>query len=107
VTAADGVEAMNLFVVGEVDLVLTDLSMPRMNGEQLAAAIKSRAPHVPVIMITGFGAMLLPTGKEPDNVDLLLSKPVSAADLTRAIVRTMKACPDLGTPAAAWPQVRS
>lgn len=89
-TAADGVEAFDLFVQGTFDLVLTDLSMPRMNGQQLASAIKGRDPSMPVIMITGFGAMLLPEGNQPQDVDLLLSKPVSAGDLTRVIARTMK-----------------
>ena len=100
-TAADGIDAFEIFNTQPFDLVLTDLSMPRMNGQQLASAIKSQNPDIPVIMITGFGAMLLPEGGQPEDVDLLLSKPVSAGDLSRVIARTMKGRTLVGTGDAA------
>jgi DNA-binding NtrC family response regulator len=40
---------------GEVDLVITDLNMPQMDGMELMAQIKSSHPDVPVIVITGYG----------------------------------------------------
>ncbi len=54
VTANDGAEAMELLSSTPIDLVLTDLQMPGMNGFELLAWIVSNAPHVPVFTMTGF-----------------------------------------------------
>src|SRR5262249_1475824 len=54
-TANDGREALARFEAGAYDLVLTDRAMPELGGDQLAQAIKARAPRTPVIMLTGFG----------------------------------------------------
>lgn len=85
IATKDGAEALELFTPGGFDVVLTDLSMPRMNGHQLASAVKKADRDVPVIMITGFGAMLLPEDGKPEDIDVLLSKPVTFGGLTSAI----------------------
>ncbi|MEQ9503380.1 MAG: response regulator [Deltaproteobacteria bacterium] len=54
VTATDGSQALELLASTPVDLVLTDLQMPGMNGFELLAWIVSNAPHVPVFTMTGF-----------------------------------------------------
>jgi CheY-like chemotaxis protein len=82
--AVDGHEAATKFRQGRFDVVLTDRAMPRMNGDQLAAAVKSSAPQTPVIMLSGFGDFMSGAGEQPRSVDLLLSKPVSIADLRAA-----------------------
>ena len=48
-------EALGMFKSGRFDLVFTDFTMPGMNGNQLAAAIKAGAPDQPVVMITAYG----------------------------------------------------
>ncbi|MBN2829066.1 MAG: response regulator [Candidatus Cloacimonetes bacterium] len=40
---------------GEIDLLLTDIAMPDMNGFELFAAVHDYNPELPVIMMTGFG----------------------------------------------------
>jgi two-component system, cell cycle sensor histidine kinase and response regulator CckA len=40
---------------GLIDLVLTDIVMPRMNGSELAAKIGQRYPHIPVLFMSGYG----------------------------------------------------
>ena len=65
--------------------MLTDLSMPRLNGESLANAVKQISREQPVIILTGFGDMLLKDGKKPDTVDLLLSKPITSEGLNAAL----------------------
>jgi len=55
--AGDGQEALELLKSKSVDLVLTDVNMPKMDGIQLLAALKS-APqwrHIPVLMVTTEG----------------------------------------------------
>ncbi|SNB44735.1 sigma-54 dependent transcriptional regulator [Geobacter sp. DSM 9736] len=56
-TAADGEAGMALFDLHRPPLVITDLKMPGMNGFQLLAAVKERAPETLVIVITAFGAV--------------------------------------------------
>ena len=52
VEAADGVQAIELFQEGGVDLVLTDWNMPGKTGLEVARAIRAVDKHVPIIMIT-------------------------------------------------------
>lgn len=55
--AGDGQEALTLMATQKVDLVLSDINMPKMDGLQLLAAIKASDQwrHVPVVMITTEG----------------------------------------------------
>ncbi len=87
--AANGREALEQLALRPADLVITDQSMPEMNGGQLAAAMQARMPGVPVILLTGFGEEMQALDQLPPGVDLVLGKPVSAADLRRAIFTVM------------------
>ena len=65
--------------------VITDLGMPRVDGRQVALAIKTVAPSTPVILLTGWGQRLLAEGDIPPHVDLVLSKPPKLHDLREAL----------------------
>ena len=54
VTASDGMEALERIAEGGVDLIITDLNMPVMDGYELTAAVRRTAPcrDVPIIMLT-------------------------------------------------------
>jgi CheY-like chemotaxis protein/anti-sigma regulatory factor (Ser/Thr protein kinase) len=54
--AADGKEALAIVALGHVDLVLTDLLMPEMDGLELVNEIRERHRLVPVILMTAFGS---------------------------------------------------
>jgi len=82
-----GDEALDHFRTGSFDLVITDQSMPGMNGAQLAGAIKLLAPETPVILLTGFGDEMMAMGGNPSAVDVILGKPTSHADLRQAVFR--------------------
>ena len=87
--AADGNEALSKFIDGQFDLVLTDLSMPAMNGYQLATAINNILPRKPVIMLTGFGYLMESAEEIPQGVDLLLTKPVTLDALRKALANVV------------------
>ena len=53
-TAADGELALQLFQERAIDLVITDIKMPRMDGMTLLEKIRQRDPKVRVIVVTGF-----------------------------------------------------
>ena len=52
--AANGREALDLVRKGEVDVLVMDLSMPDQSGVDALAAIKARAPDLPVLILSGF-----------------------------------------------------
>jgi two-component system, OmpR family, response regulator CpxR len=47
-----GEEALQRFTQGGIDLVVTDMAMPGLDGPQLIAAIKKVSPHTPAILIS-------------------------------------------------------
>lgn len=89
VTANDAKEALAIFDKNKFDLVITDFAMPGMKGDELAAAIKSRAPNQPVVMITAYAEMLQTSGKNLPGVDFLISKPFLLEHLREAIATVL------------------
>ena len=55
--APDGARALEDIAFDSVDVVLTDLKMPQVNGLELLDAICSRDPTLPVILLTAFGTV--------------------------------------------------
>lgn len=55
-TAADGEQALNVLSGSDVDLVVTDIRMPGIDGLELLARIKDSEDDIPVIMITAFAS---------------------------------------------------
>ena len=55
--AGDGLEALEVFHASKsrVDLVITDLRMPRMSGMDLATSLRSDVPAIPLILVSGEG----------------------------------------------------
>jgi CheY-like chemotaxis protein len=78
-------KALCMFESGRFDLVFTDFTMPEMNGNQLAAAIKAGAPDQPIVMITAHAGTLPPS---PD-VDFVVSKPFRLEHLREAIAKVL------------------
>jgi CheY-like chemotaxis protein len=87
VTAENGCDALEKFRAGNFDLVITDRAMPKMNGDQLAAAIREISPGEPIILLTAFADRERPMR----DIDLLLSKPASLPMLRQAIGRVLAA----------------
>jgi two-component system invasion response regulator UvrY len=52
--AANGRDAIDIVRKGQVDVILMDLSMPDQSGVDALAAIKARAPDLPVLILSGF-----------------------------------------------------
>lgn len=78
-------EALQEVRTGQFDLVLTDRAMPHLNGDQLAAAIKEVEPELPVVLVTGFGDLMLAAGQQPPGVDAILRKPVTRRQLRETL----------------------
>ena len=84
-TANGSKEALALLEQGKFDLVTVDYAMVGMKGDELAAVIKQRLPHQPIIMISAYAEMLKSSGNPLTGVDFMISKPFLLADLREAI----------------------
>lgn len=84
-SAAEGKEALVLFRSGRFDLVITDLDLPGIQGDELATAIKAIAPAQPVLMITAEADRIQADQDRLKNIDCLLGKPFMIEDLRAAI----------------------
>lgn len=94
VTANSASQGLSLFLANEFDLVITDLAMPDMNGDEMSFKIKKLSPDTPIILITGFDKEIGTEGKEKQMyVDLFLQKPVNLSMLRNSIVEVMKKKP--------------
>jgi len=84
-TASNGREGLEQFKAKPFDLIVTDRAMPEMNGDQMAGFIKKVSPNTPVILLTGFGALIEVTSAQSKDVDVVLSKPVTLGALRKTI----------------------
>lgn len=88
ITASDGMEGMRKLDAGGYDLVITDIVMPFISGVGVVTALKEKMPHIPVIVITGYG-------KEPEaaameqKADIVLAKPVKMSVLKDTIKKLL------------------
>jgi CheY-like chemotaxis protein len=69
-------------------VVITDLGMPYVDGQQVARAVKTASPQTVVILLTGWGQVFAADGCIPMNVDRVLSKPPKLAELRAALALT-------------------
>ena len=67
-----------------VDLLVTDLMMPGMNGRQLAAVVRKTNPHLRVLYVTGFADTLFTGVQELGPGESFIEKPFGADGLLEA-----------------------
>ena len=86
-TADHGEGALRLLQnpgLGVVDLLVTDLMMPGMNGRELAAIVRKSHPHVRVLYVTGFADTLFKGVQELGPGESFIEKPFGAEGLLEA-----------------------
>lgn len=85
--AKNGQEALNLFRLHKVDLVLTDILMPKMNGIELIDNIRSSSihPDVPVVITTAHTETKYLLDAIRLRVDGYILKPINIEELLQAI----------------------
>lgn len=93
--ANSGEDALRILEGGErFDLMITDYSMPRMTGAELAKAARRLRPGIPILLATGYAE--LPAGMEFDIQRL--SKPYSQKQLSAEIAKALKTGQAVGLP---------
>jgi two-component system, cell cycle sensor histidine kinase and response regulator CckA len=82
-TANSADEALRIFEArkSQIDLVITDLMMPGMDGKALAAELLKRDPEVRILVSTGYGATTDLTGLEGAGIKGVVMKPYQSEQL--------------------------
>jgi two-component system cell cycle sensor histidine kinase/response regulator CckA len=80
--AADGVEALATLAQGwPVDVIVTDIRMPRMDGRELASRLTTHSPRIPIAFMSGYDVYLGPVDLEGP----VLAKPFRSEELTTLV----------------------
>jgi DNA-binding NtrC family response regulator len=90
VTAVDGDEGFKRFGKGDIDLVITDLRMPGLSGEELLQRISAESPGIPVIVLTGHGTVENAVEAMRQGAWDFLTKPVNLDHLSQLVKRALQ-----------------
>jgi two-component system, cell cycle sensor histidine kinase and response regulator CckA len=92
IEARDGAEALELVEKhrGGIDLLITDMVMPRMTGLELAARLKEKQPELRMLYMSGYSERAAAESMQPDPSVRLLAKPFSRSALLRAVHELLK-----------------
>ena len=83
--ASSGREAVDIVRRGDVDVILLDISMPDQSGVDALAAIKARAPDLPVLILSGFAEEHYATTLLRQGASGYLSKDCDPEEIVKAI----------------------
>jgi CheY-like chemotaxis protein len=93
--AVDGIEALALAAAhqGGIDLLLTDVVMPRMSGRELADRLLVARPEMKLLFTSGYPADTVVRHGVAESQVEFIQKPFEADDLAAAIRRVLDAAP--------------
>jgi signal transduction histidine kinase/ActR/RegA family two-component response regulator len=96
ISKTDSEEALEEFAAqpDQFDLVLTDMTMPKMTGDQLARKMMDIKPEIPVILCTGFNEAITEEKALAMGIDKFVMKPIvkdKLANTIRAVLDNRKA----------------
>ena len=92
VSTADGSwAALNMFrkSPADFDLVLTDMTMPKMTGDKLSLELQQIRPDLPIILCTGYNINISPDKARQLGIKAFIYKPVVEADLARIVRKVL------------------
>lgn len=90
-TASSAEQALRLIQCTEYDVIVSDFSMPGLNGMDFLKECRTVRPDIPVILLTGYGTHELEQEALKEGAYALIQKPVDAdvflSVVTRAVIR--------------------
>ena len=89
-TAVDGVEAVEKAIKGQFDLILLDLMLPKMSGQDTFETLKSLDDSIPIIIITGYGSVESAVEFFKNGAVDYLTKPVNFEEFRFRINRALE-----------------
>lgn len=87
--AENGEEALEITNSHAIDLMITDIKMPKMDGLELSEQIRSRFPDLPIILCTAFTDIPILLRAIELNIDKFVQKPIDGDLLLKAIHRCL------------------
>jgi len=86
VSAKDGVDALNKYKSGNFDLVITDISMPNMDGIELTKEIKKINKEQKLIILSAYNDKTYKSKLAQYGVDAILFKPIDMSILEKVLL---------------------
>lgn len=86
-TACDGKQALELLQQDEVDLIISDMKMPRMNGFELLQRVKQEYPKTGVIIMTAYGDTYTVKDALLLGADEYITKPFKSYEISLVVER--------------------
>ena len=83
--AASADRALELYAPGKYDLVISDFSLGKRNGLELARAIRERCATQPIILITAYAESMALQKDRLGDIDFILGKPFALTQLQEAL----------------------
>jgi len=90
ITAVDGEDGLEMFKTNKVDLIITDLNMPKLNGLKMIEQIKKIDSDVSIIILTAFNETIFFLESIKLGVDAYLLKPIDLDKFLIAISKVAK-----------------
>lgn len=88
--AASGKEGLSYISKGDIDLVITDLRMDGISGEEVVRKVTTENPGIPVIVLTGHGSIDAAVNAMRDGAYDFLTKPLNLAQLNMIVKRALQ-----------------
>jgi two-component system response regulator HydG len=88
--ARSGQEAVELLRSNAVDVVLTDLMMPSMSGQELLRAVRAVAPEAEVVLMTAYGTVEAAVAAMKDGAYDFLTKPLKRHAVLKSVAQALE-----------------
>ena len=89
-TAANGKDGLDLVAKGDIDLVITDLRMDGISGEEVVKRVTTETPGIPVIVLTGHGSIDAAVEAMKSGAYDFLTKPLNLEQLNLIVKRALE-----------------
>ncbi|MFH1302360.1 MAG: response regulator [Planctomycetota bacterium] len=87
--ASDGDEAIDKIKEQQFDLIITDLRMPRVSGEEVVKTARETCPDTKVIVISGYSSLYTISQSASSGAFAFLSKPFSIKELMQTVATAL------------------
>jgi DNA-binding NtrC family response regulator len=87
-TAEDGVAALDVLRTEKIDIIISDMKMPRMNGFELLKIVKKEHPRIGVIIMTAYGDTYTVKDALLLGADEYMTKPFKSYEIALVVERT-------------------
>lgn len=89
--AENGQQGLEFISKGDIDLIITDLRMPGISGEEVLRKVTTETPGIPVIVLTGHGSIDSAVDAMRNGAYDFLTKPLNLDQLTMIVKRALQA----------------